>query len=233
MDFQNALGMCTELQALNMTLNRQELRHSQALQETVAHRVQQLNFNPQDLAEWATSFIQSIALTKAQERKRLEGCGPELLNWVKLGPSMLEKASGIKTQGKQSPSICDKRPAPSILNRSPKGIILREVEESHETQENQECSVNIVDDIRESVVLVATPSRTEESSNADTTRSDERWSWKKVARSRNRGELNRPQNLDTPGQSSRGQRQNERESQDFHRAEEAGQIKPPPPPQMQ
>lgn len=125
--------MCNELHVLNLTLKRQELGHALALQDAIANRVQNLNFHPQNLAEWATSFIQNLASVKAQEMRNFEGRNSEILEFANMGQSTIQRASESGAQRQPSSFISRKRPATTILNRSLKGIIIREVEEIQKT----------------------------------------------------------------------------------------------------
>lgn len=138
LEFQNALEMHNELHALNLTLKMQDLGHTQALKEAVNGKIQNSNFDPQELYDWATSFIQSLASIKAQKRRNYEGYDLIILEFANLGPSKIQKASEEKTKGLPSPIICGKRPATNSLHKAPKGVIIREVEDIHQIDAEEE-----------------------------------------------------------------------------------------------
>lgn len=194
-EFQNTIEISNELHALNLIIERQEWRCEYDLQNRVVQQIRSSDFDPHILTRWATEFIRNMSMATSQERRNEEGLDIGAGN---LGPSIIIQASEPKEKRNLGQAVCGKRVAPTLLEKSGKGLEIYETKESgpditHNTSEDKENSdtQEITSScqstpIREPNISVSSQQGETSHRGRRTPRNRERWSWKKAARSAER-----------------------------------------------
>lgn len=132
----NTINMSQEVQALSLTLKRQELGNEDDFKAAVLSQIRNLNFEPYRLTNWATGMLHFIAAYSNAERGELQDINPAIAEWARPSQATISGPFGERENTRAMGPMLGKRPPPTWLTGSSRDVEKRPIELITELERN-------------------------------------------------------------------------------------------------